>query len=340
MPPGAVHYLSRRHPVDGLIKMSNATYQWFEVRFWKAYLIQMRPYLLFVSGVAGWAGIAAGFDQKPESWVALAAFLPLFLGYGFGQAFTDCFQTDTDRISAPYRPLSQGIVTPFAVGAVSLTGLLLGVGFLVFLNPWNLLGGALAVAGLATYTYFKRNFWFAGPPYNAWIVALLPLMGYLAMARTGMAEHLKALGPVMALSFVSYANFVLMGYLKDISADRESGYKTFSVVFGWAATVCVGHLLALSSAIIGAVLCFPNPVALLIWAAGTVIAVWGQGYAHTTEDRSEANAAGPIAATVRSFILWHLAFIYSLHAEWWPYMLAFYLLFEWTLWKRPAQAQV
>lgn len=320
--------------------MSNSYYPWYKIRFWQAYLVQMRPYLLFVSGVAGWTGIAAGYEAQQDPWRVLAAFLPLFLSYGFGQAFTDCFQIDTDRISAPYRPLSQGIVSPRTVGVVSLLGLITGVGVLVYLNPWNALPGALAVIGLATYTYFKRHFWFAGPPHNAWIVALLPLIGFMAMQGTGIWAHLSAVAPLMGLSFISYANFVLMGYLKDIRADRESGYRTFTVVFGWMATVRVGHLLALGSAIIGGILCYPHPLALLVWALGVAVAIWGQGYAQVTKDQTEKNAAGPIAATVRSFILWHLAVLITLQPDWWPWMIVFYGLFEWALWKRPEVAQV
>ncbi|MBM3297987.1 MAG: penicillin-binding protein 2, partial [Candidatus Aminicenantes bacterium] len=50
-------------------------------------------------------------------------FLPLFLSYGFGQALTDCFQTDTDSLSAPYRPLVRGTISRGQVLAVSLGGL-------------------------------------------------------------------------------------------------------------------------------------------------------------------------------------------------------------------------
>jgi len=39
--------------------------------------------------------------------------------------------------------------------------------------------------------------------------------------------------------FFGYANFVVMGYFKDISADRATGYRTFPVTFGWrAAAIC------------------------------------------------------------------------------------------------------
>ncbi|MGZ3846487.1 MAG: hypothetical protein ACXVBH_10555 [Flavisolibacter sp.] len=79
--------------------------------FWKAYFIQMRPYLLFISGIAGAAGIAMRNEGDTDMNKAILAFIPFFLGYGFGQALTDCFQTDTDKLSAPYRPLSKGILS-------------------------------------------------------------------------------------------------------------------------------------------------------------------------------------------------------------------------------------
>jgi geranylgeranylglycerol-phosphate geranylgeranyltransferase len=319
------------------------THQHFPVyswRFWQAYLVHMRPYLLFVSGAAGLAGIAAAPGEPLPITMIVAGLLPLFLSYGFGQAFTDCFQVDTDRISAPYRPLSQDIVSVKSIGIVSLVGLVAGVGVLVFLNPWNILTGTLSIFGLATYTFFKRRFWFAGPFYNAWIVALLPLIGYISMIRTGLPEHIMVVLPIMALSFFSYTNFVLMGYLKDIHADRETGYRTFPVVFGWNATVWIGDILVLLSTGWGAAIAFPGSLSKAVWGVATIIAVSGQIYAHITSEKTEANAARPITATVRSFILWHLAVILFFRENWWPGLVLFYLFFEWTLWKRPSQAQV
>lgn len=320
--------------------MANVPYPIYTGRFWQAYVVQMRPYLLFVSGGAGLAGIAAAPAEASWGLLVWLGFLPLFLGYGFGQALTDCFQMDTDRISAPYRPLSQGIVSAKQVGAVSLLGLILGVGILVFLNPWNLLLGALSILGLATYTFFKRRYWFAGPPWNGWIVALLPLMGYLSMLQTGLQEHVERLLPIVALSFFAYTNFVLMGYLKDISADERTGYRTFPVVWGWNATVWAGDVLVILSAVLAAALTFSGAWPKVLWGLATLIAIAGQFYAHRTEDQSEANAAGPIAATVRAFILWHLAVVLNYREDWCLGLLIFYLLFEWTLWKRPERGQI
>ena len=38
-------------------------------KFWKAYFIHMRPYLLFVSGVAGLAGMAIFSDFQGKEWI-------------------------------------------------------------------------------------------------------------------------------------------------------------------------------------------------------------------------------------------------------------------------------
>jgi hypothetical protein len=99
-------------------------------------------------------------------------------------------------------------------------------------------------------------------------------------------------------------------------------------------------VLALGSAIISALLSYPSPVALLFWLAGTALAIHGQWYAHSTPNRTEANAAVPIAATVRSFILWHLAVIGALQPDWWWGLVVFYGVFEWVLRERPEVGQV
>ena len=69
----------------------------------------MRPYLLFVSGASGLVGLALADSLVGPS--LLVAALPFFLSYGLGQAITDTFQTDTDALSSPYRPLVRGAIS-------------------------------------------------------------------------------------------------------------------------------------------------------------------------------------------------------------------------------------
>jgi 4-hydroxybenzoate polyprenyltransferase len=300
----------------------------------------MRPYLLFVSGIAGAAGMAMSTSEMTERWKLLVAFLAFFMGYGFGQALTDCFQTDTDKLSAPYRPLSKGIVSVKAVLGVSLTGLLLCAVAFYSLHMTSFLLSGLAVFGLATYSHIKKNFTFAGPFYNAWIVALLPVMGYYALAEEGAARLSFSVLPFLLVSFFSYASFVLIGYLKDISADRATGYKTFPVVWGWKKTILLGDIFSLATLCffwLGADHNFRETVAGL---AGSLTIIYGQCKAHLAKKESEQEALQPILATVRSFVLFHLAIVLHFQIMWWPYAIVYYLLFELFLYMRPSRYQI
>ncbi|MBI6546211.1 MAG: UbiA family prenyltransferase, partial [Cyanobacteria bacterium NC_groundwater_1444_Ag_S-0.65um_54_12] len=153
-----------------------APYPLSSPRFWDAYWITLRPYLFFVSGTGGLVGLAAAPDLSPGALGS--AFLAFFASYGLGQALTDVSQIDTDSISSPYRPLVRGEITPRQVLLISLSGLLLCAVILAVLNPWTLIFSLAGVAGLASYTTFKR-YWWGGPLWNSWIVALLPAIGLL-----------------------------------------------------------------------------------------------------------------------------------------------------------------
>lgn len=321
--------------------MKKTPYPVTSFAFWKAYLIQCRPYLFFVSGAAGLSGMALAWEPETPVWRFWLAVIPFFLGYGLGQALTDTFQTDTDRISAPYRPLSKGVLAIHAVRWVSLSGLLLCAASLVFLNGWNVLTTFLTIFGLATYTFVKRNFWFGGPPHNAWIVALLPATGILAVSGQGLSV-LNNPTPLLLLllTFFSYANFVLMGYLKDITADRETGYRTFPVLFGWNATVWAGDLLAAASICLAFVLAGHTPLGLIFWGIGSLLALAGQLHAHFAPVKVEAAARFPIEATVRSFILWQLAIVASNVSAWLIPAVLFYIAFEIFLYLRPERGQI
>jgi len=308
--------------------------------FWKAYFIQMRPYLLFVSGIAGAAGIAMSQNADNAKWKSYVASILFFLGYGFGQALTDCFQTDTDKLSAPYRPLSKEIISIPAVLSVSIAGLLSSGILFYLLHPVTFWLCLLAVFGLATYSFIKKNYWFGGPFYNAWIVALLPVMGYFACMDRSVTRLPAQLYPCIGITFVSYANFVLIGYLKDIEADKATNYKTFPVIFGWNKTLLAGDFFAIIAIILYWWLPLKNLRELIFGIAGTIIIIAGQVMGHLTNDKNEKGALIPILSTVRGFILLHSALVLHFEPNWWIAVAVYYLLFEWALNKRPSKYQV
>ncbi len=325
--------------------MTENRYRLLSWGFLKSYVVTMRPYLLFVSGAAGMVGLA--FIDSPPLWRVALAFVPLFFSYGLGQALTDCFQTDTDAISAPYRPLVRGVVSKAQIFWVSLVGLTIVVLILAYLNPWILPRGFLAVIGLLTYTYFKRRWW-GGPPWNAWIVAILPMMGRLVDRDYTLSELIRfgdVRTPAFCLSviavFAGYANFVVMGYFKDISADRETGYRTFPVVFGWRANAVYGDVTALVVAGLTAwvvALVGGGFSAWALLAAAVVLQLHAQVSVHRTRD--EHAVGTPIANGVRALIFFCLAIVLALKPGWIGFAGIFYMAFELALRLRPERGQV
>ena len=308
--------------------------------FWKAYMVQMRPYLLFVSGVAGLAGMTASPQFSLDNWRVHIGFVPFFLGYGFGQALTDCFQTDTDKLSAPYRPLSQGIISVRQTLFVSISGLLACAVILLYLNIYAFLLTGLSVFGLATYSSVKKNNTVAGPFYNAWIVALLPFMGYFSVTQNGSLSLPPEIWQYAFISFFAYASFVLVGYLKDIDADRTTGYKTFPVIYGWQKTFFLSDMFAVLTTCAFWFSFKHHLSGGIVGLFATVNILYGQFKGHTTNQYNEKGALLSILSTVRSFVLFQLALVLHFQSELSLVVVFFYIAFEVCLLKRPSKYQV
>jgi geranylgeranylglycerol-phosphate geranylgeranyltransferase len=316
------------------------------IAFWKAYWSTMRPYLIFITGSAALIGMAFIEDSDPLK--VIIAFIPLLFSYGLGQALTDCFQMDTDAHSSPYRPLIRGLISRNQVLSVSLVGLALTVLILAYINPVIMIFGILSVIGLLTYTPFKKKWW-GGPLWNSWIVALLPIMGKLVERDVFIMDSVRLENPrflafffaIMAV-FFSYANFVVMGYFKDISADRKTGYRTFPVVFGWRATAFTSDGLAFLAAVFTGCTLFAIGKVSFIGAAffglGLGVSLYAQVKIHRV--REEYRAYRPIMNVVRVFVLFSSAVIVTLKTEWMYFIVMFYFLFEFALKNRPEETQV
>jgi len=315
--------------------------------FARGYAVTMRPYLLFVSGVTGLLGISLAPPVPLATTLPLA--LAFFVSYGFGQALTDCFQTDTDALSAPYRPLVQGRLRRRDVMVVSLLGLVACGIVLARHAPVNLALAGLAVVGLATYTPLKRRWW-AGPFYNAWIVAVLVLLGYAA-ATTAARQPLApppALPAAVAAVFFGYANFVLTGYYKDVSADRATGYRTLPVAVGFRVSALVSDVLAAlalaacgvaaRAALAGVAVTPAYAAGLALLGAGAVAAAVGQIRLHRVRDEAQAHRA--IVPVVHAYVLL-CAGLAALHTPaWGPALALVYGAFVLVLARRPLRRQI
>ena len=319
------------------------------IAFWKGYWLTLRPYLFFVSGASGLTGLALA---PGLGWGGMfAGFLAFFFAYGLGQALTDTWQIDTDSISSPYRPLTKGEIARSHVRLISLGGLLMCSFVLALLNILTLVPSAMCVAGLISYTWFKRRWW-GGPFWNAWIVALLPLTGFLC-GGAGFQEAFASLvlASAMVSVFFGYAVFVLLGYFKDISADRKTGYQTLPVVGGWQASVWVSAVFAIASVIAGTGLLiltgFLTDISsqtaggwagFLIWLAGAILLV--RAHIVMAGLNSEDEAWRAIIPGVRGYVLMHLGLATVVLPGLAPAVMLIYVLFEMALAARPSRKQI
>jgi len=311
----------------------------------KAMWTTMRPYLLFVSAITGIAGMAMTTTITPL--LLIVVFVASFFAYGFGQALTDCFQTDTDAISAPYRPLVAGTVSRTPILTMSITGLFLCVLVFTAANSWNLALGALSGFGLATYTPFKRRWW-GGPWYNAWIVAVLCFMAYLAASTGTSLRFPPSFFPMLGSVFFGYANFVLSGYFKDINADARTGYNTLPVVFGRRIASFASDGLAISfvvaatwttlTALGGSSFRSGHLLALVFGVPGLYHVIAGQVLLH--RNRDDADAFRPIQHVLQSYVLVLSALTVVLRPEWFAFIAAHYGLFTIVLARRPEAEQI
>ena len=315
--------------------------------FWRCYWVTARPYLGFVSAAAGLVGLA--LPEGASSSAFAAALAVCFVSYGVGQALTDVFQQDTDALSSPYRPLVRGQIHRRDVLAVSLVGLAACSLVLVWLAPWALPLCTLAVGGLLVYTPCKRRWW-AGPPCNAAVVALLPAVGFLCVAPDPDASlHSRPLLSSMVSVFASYAVFVLLGYFKDISADRATGYLTLpikygrgasllvSLVFTLVALVASGQLLG-GSGIFDRNLGAPSLAALGLWSAGALALVGAHGQMLGVSRDDQAHRS--ITWALRGYLLLHCAEAIAYRPALLLPCVAGCLLFEAALAGRPERSQI
>jgi 4-hydroxybenzoate polyprenyltransferase len=311
------------------------------ISFLRDYTVTMRPYLLFVSGITGMTGLALA---PPLPFVYTAVLCAVFyVSYGFGQALTDCFQLDTDALSSPYRPLVRGTIRVKDVFRVSLAGLVV-VGTVLAIFNWRTLPiVAVSVVGLATYTQAKRRWW-AGPFYNAAIVGMLFLIGFgTGVGNVSVEGPSPAFVATAGVAFFGYANFVLTGYFKDITADRKTSYETLPVAFGRKTSALVSDVFAAlavgcAAFVIASASTVMGSIAVPAFVAGVLATVLGQQRLHRLRTDEDAHLA--IVPVVHAYLLL-LTSVAALHRPGWSvFLVGFYVLFAVTMDRRPEQTQI
>ncbi|MBL7131471.1 MAG: UbiA family prenyltransferase [Candidatus Omnitrophica bacterium] len=193
-----------------------------------AYIKSMRPYLFFLSGMAGLLGVVF-CGQTASAGKLISILSVVFLGWGVNQVVNDFLGLKEDRINAPNRPLVTGAL-PIKAAVLYSLGLFVLGGFITYiLNAYALIFYFLVFLLNIAYEYSKKI------PLLGNIVfgfLLAPCVYYGAMCVNGkglevlLDKKLFLLAIAVILINITVAFFT---YYKDFKGDKITGKRTIIV---------------------------------------------------------------------------------------------------------------
>ncbi|AET67669.1 4-hydroxybenzoate polyprenyltransferase-like prenyltransferase [Desulfosporosinus orientis DSM 765] len=210
--------------------------------FIKAYIKSMRLYYAFVTGIAGWIGMAfyeyiaespyQSIEQVPDTEKKTVILILLFLSWGINQIVNDYLGLAEDKINAPNRPMVTGELDPQK--ALLLTGVLLmttlGITYF-FLEPIALIPAILGVALNIVYEYAK-GCGIAGNLVFGLMISTCTAFGFMAAGPTEPPYFTYSRVSVLILVTVMNGLMTFYTYFKDYEGDKAAGKKTLIVRFG------------------------------------------------------------------------------------------------------------
>jgi len=213
------------------------------IRFAKSYVRSMRLYYSFVTGIAGWLGVAyyehlAGnpalrtIEVAPAPEKKLLILTILFLSWGVNQIVNDYLGLKEDRINAPQRPMVTGELDSRLAILVSATLLVIsGVITWFYLQPAAVLFLAGGVLLNILYEYAKGR-GILGNLVFGLMITMAPLYGGYASGPTAATAIQSNRISVLLLVLVLNALMTYYTYFKDYRGDLIAGKRTLVVVFG------------------------------------------------------------------------------------------------------------
>jgi geranylgeranylglycerol-phosphate geranylgeranyltransferase len=213
------------------------------IKFTKAYVRSMRLYYSFVTGIAGWLGVAyyehlAGnpalrtieIAPPPEKKLLILAIL--FLSWGVNQIVNDYLGLQEDRINAPQRPMVTGELNPQLAMLVSAMLLVIsGVITWFYLQPVAVLFLVGGVLLNILYEYAKGR-GILGNLVFGLMITMAPLYGGYASGPTAATVFQPNRISVLLLVLILNALMTYYTYFKDYRGDLITGKRTLVVVFG------------------------------------------------------------------------------------------------------------
>lgn len=203
-------------------------------RFTRAYIVSMRPYYSFITGIAGWIGVAFYQFREPaqaSAWRNALILCLLFLSWGVNQIINDWLGLPEDRLNAPHRPMVTGElpVRPAVLLSGGLLAIVIGVSW--WLNPWSVIPVVIGVLLNVLYEYAKA--WsLAGNAVFGLSIAMCSAYGFLAAGPLPTPVFTTSRISVFLLVAILNGLMTYYTYFKDYAGDRAAGKFTFVVRYG------------------------------------------------------------------------------------------------------------
>ncbi len=213
------------------------------IKFIKAYVKSMRLYYSFVTGIAGWIGVAyyellanssteKTIEVLPSQEKKIVILLLLFLGWGINQIINDYLGLKADRINAPDRPMVTGELN--ANKALTLSIVILSLASVltwIYLEPIAILFLLSGVLLNIIYEYAKGHSILGNIVFGL-MITMATLFGAYACGPTQasfLAPH-RLSG--LLLVWIINGLMTFYTYFKDYVGDKAAGKKTLVVKYG------------------------------------------------------------------------------------------------------------
>ncbi len=213
------------------------------IRFLKAYVKSMRLYYSFITGMAGWIGVAyyeflanhpveRTIELIPTQEKKFVILILLFLSWGINQIINDYLGLKEDRINAPDRPMVTGELNPNK--AVTLSAILLIATTCItyfYLEPVAIIFIFAGVLLNIIYEFAKAYGIIANVVFGL-MITMATFYGFYAAGPTEssfLAAH-RLSG--LILIWLINALMTFYTYFKDYKGDKSVGKRTVVVKYG------------------------------------------------------------------------------------------------------------
>ncbi|HBX51215.1 MAG: ubiquinone biosynthesis protein UbiA [Bacteroidetes bacterium RIFOXYA12_FULL_35_11] len=209
--------------------------------FTKAYIKSMRLYYSFITGIAGFVGvafyrhIAENFHTVeiiPSTLKTSVILAMLFLSWGINQIVNDYLGLKEDKINAPNRPMVTGELNKniaLLVSIVLITTTALITWF--YLEKLALIPLFAGVILNVIYEYAK-GYGILGNIIFGLMLTQCTIYGFLASGPTSEPYFTSSRVSVLLIIFALNAIMTFYTYFKDYKGDKLAGKNTIVVKFG------------------------------------------------------------------------------------------------------------